>query len=284
MGRVRRVAGRAKRAVLDRGPAEWEYVPGGWTASTGPTPPRGWDVDSVAEAYRTRLPEFERMVAGSEPLAVPTSASVAGTPANINDQNTILVFAFALARAAARGDAATVSVLDFGGGFGFHSFLARALLPATVAVDYCVQEVATVCDAARSLVPSVSFTTDASVDRRTFDLVMASNSLQYAGDWRATVDELVAATDGSLLLTAVPTVFSAPSFVVLQRTRGYRFDTEYLSWVFRRDELVDAVVASGLVLDREFLQSARPEIRGAPEPPVTRAYLFTRPSESELAG
>jgi putative methyltransferase (TIGR04325 family) len=132
-------------------------------------------------------------------------------------------------------------------------------------------------------VPSVSFTTDASVDGRTFDLVMASNSLQYASDWRAAVAELVAETDGYLLLTAVPTVFSVPSFVVLQRTQRYRFDTEYLSWVFQRDELVDAVVAAGLVLDREFLQSARPEIRAAPEAPVTRAYLFARPSESEAA-
>ena len=157
------------------------------------------------------------------------------------------------------------------------------MLPTEVTVDYCVQEVATVCDAARSLVPAVTFTTDATAEARRFDLVMASNSLQYARDWRATVDELVAETDGSLLLTAVPTVYSVPSFVVLQRTQRYRFDTEYLSWVFQRDEVVDAVVGSGLVLDREFLQSARPEIRRAPEQPVTRAYLFARPSGSEAA-
>ena len=281
MGRVRRVAGRVKRALVDRGPAEWEYVPGGWAASIGPTAPRGWDVDSVAEAYRTRLPEFEQLVSGTEPLAVPTSASVAGTPPNVNDQNTILVFALALTRAAARGGAASVSVLDFGGGFGFHSFLARALLPASVAIDYHVQEVATVCEAARALVPTVTFTTDATIGSRTFDLVMASNAFQYAPDWRATLDELVEMTDDSILLTAVPTVFSAPSFVVLQRTQRSRFDTEYLSWVFRRDELVDAVTAAGLALDREFLQSARPEIRGAPEQPVTRAYLFARSSGPE---
>ena len=48
-----------------------------------------------------------------------------------------------------------------------------------------------------------------------------------------------------------------------------------------RADSLDAVVASGLVLDREFLQSARPEIRGAPEAPVTRALLFARPSGPE---
>jgi putative methyltransferase (TIGR04325 family) len=266
-----------KRALLDRGPAEWEYVPAGWAAEPGPTPPRGWDVESVAEAYRTKLPEMERLAAGTGPLAVPTSASVADTPPNINDQNNTLVFAYALTRAVARCDDGRLSVLDFGGGFGFHSFLARALLPDAVALDYWVQEVATVRDAARPLVPTVTFTTDATTEARRFDVVMASNSVQYARDWRAQVDELVAATDGCVLLTAVPTVFSVSSFVVLQRTQRYRFDTEYLSWVLRRDEVVDAVVESGLVLDREFLQSARPEIRRAPEQPVTRAYLFTRP-------
>jgi putative methyltransferase (TIGR04325 family) len=276
MGRLRRAAGRVKRAVLERGPSEWVYVPGGWTAAPGPTPPRGWDVESVAEAYRTKLPEMERLAAGTEPLAVPTSASVAGTPPNVNDQNNTLVFAYALARAAARRGDGRVSVLDFGGGFGFHSFLARALLPDTVALDYCVQEVATVCDAARPLVPTVTFTTDAAAEARRFDLVMASNSIQYAPDWRAQVSELEHETEGFLLITAVPTVFSVPSFVVLQRTQRYRFDTEYLSWVFRRDEVVDAGEESGLVLDREFLQSARPEIRGAPEQPVTRAFLFGR--------
>jgi putative methyltransferase (TIGR04325 family) len=171
-----------------------------------------------------------------------------------------------------------VSVLDFGGGFGFSSFLARALLPSTVTVDYHVEEVATVCDAARAAVPTVSFTTDAVVDGRRYDLVLASNALQYARDWRATVARLAGATERLLLLSAVPTVTAVPSFVVLQRTQRYRFDTEYLSWVFRRDELVDAVTDAdvGLELDREFLQSARPAIPRAPEPPHTRGFLFER--------
>jgi putative methyltransferase (TIGR04325 family) len=239
---------------------------------------RGWDVDSVAEAYRTRLPEFERLVTGTEPLAIPTSASVAGTPHNVNDQNTILVFGLALTRAWAQRGEDRVSVLDFGGGFGFASFLARALLPDTVAIDYHVEELATVCEVARRTVPTVTFTSDAAVGARRYDLVMASNSLQYARDWRAVVDRLSAATERLLLLLSVPTVRAVPTFVALQRTQQYRFDTEYLSWVFNRDELVGAVADThaGLVLDREFLQSARPRIPRAPEPPQTGAFLFER--------
>jgi len=275
------VIGRITRAIRRRvGPAEWEYVPEGWARATadGASPLRGWDVDSVAQAYGTRLPEFERLVGGTEPLAIPTSASVAGTPPNVNDQNTILVFAYALTRAWARRGEDAVSVLDFGGGFGFSAFLARALLPEAVAVDYHVSEVPTVCHAARRAVASVTFTSDAAFDGQHFDLVMASNALQYVPDWESTVRRLVGATERLLLLAAVPTVASVPSFVALQRTRGYRFDTEYLSWVFNRDELVDAVTAAdgSLALEREFLQSARPEIPGAPESPHTRAFLFER--------
>ena len=275
-----------KRAVRGWGrPAEWEYVPEGWARAdaldaSDTSPLRGWDVASVAEAYRTRLPEFEGLTAGTQPLAIPTSASVAGTPPNVNDQNTILVFGLALSRVwALRGDD-RVSVLDFGGGFGFYSFLARALLPETVVIDYHVEDVATVCDAGRTAVPSVTFSTDATSGGRNYDLVMASNAMQYARDWQDTVRRLVAATGRLLLLTSVPTVLAVPSFVALQRTRGYRFDTEYLSWVFRRDELVDTVLGTdadgALALDREFLQSARPAIPRAPEPPQTRAFLFER--------
>jgi putative methyltransferase (TIGR04325 family) len=275
------VIGALKRAVRDRTrPAEWEYVPEGWARADAPAadPLRGWDVDSVAEAYRTRVPEFQRLVTGTEPLAIPTSASVAGTPPNVNDQNTILVFGLALTRAWARRGQDRISVLDYGGGFGFASFLARALLPDTVAIDYHVEEVATVCEVARRTVPTVTFTSDATAEARRYDLVMASNSLQYARDWRAVVGRLAAAADQVLLLLSVPMVRAVPAFVALQRTQQYRFDTEYLSWVFNRDELVGAVADPdrGLVLDREFLQSARPQIPRAPEPPHTGAFLFER--------
>ena len=93
--------------------------------------------------------------------------------------------------------------------------------------------------------------------------------------------QLSSATRGFLLLTAVPTVFAVPSYVVLQRTERYRFDTEYLSWVFRRDDLVAAATDAGLTLVREFVMGGnRPIVRDGPEAPETRAYLFAAPPVS----
>jgi hypothetical protein len=63
---------------------------------------------------------------------------------------------------------------------------------------------------------------------------------------------------------------------VLQRTRGYRFDTEYLSWVFNRDDLLAATRATGITLVREFLLGYRPHVVGAPEQDETWAFLFRR--------
>jgi putative methyltransferase (TIGR04325 family) len=169
-----------------------------------------------------------------------------------------------------------VSVLDFGGGFGFYSFLARAPLPDTMPIEYYVEDVATVHDAARVAVPTVTFTPDETAEARRYDLVMESNSLQYARDWRAVVARLAAATDRMRLLSAVPVVRSVPAFVVSQHTQQYRFDTEYLSWIFNHDELVDVVTDTGVVLDREFLQSVTRRIPRAQEPPRTAAFLLRR--------
>lgn len=71
-----------------------------------------------------------------------------------------------------------------------------------------------------------------------------------------------------------------PSFVVRQRAREYGLDTEYVSWVFNRDELLDQVERAGLRLTREFLEGYQPLVHGAPEQDETRGFLFqprTRP-------
>jgi hypothetical protein len=55
--------------------------------------------------------------------------------------------------------------------------------------------------------------------------------------------------------------------------------TEYLSWVFNRDELAEAVNDAGMELLREFLFAPAPMLHGAPEQLLTRGFLFraTRP-------
>jgi putative methyltransferase (TIGR04325 family) len=247
-------------------PPEWEYVPEGWERPAG-----GWDVDAIAAAYRAKWPAFLAAVEGSGPLGVNHEVP-AGTPVPSDDldaQHVVLVFAYALALAAAGRQ--TLSLLDWGGGPGHYAVLARALLPGAT-VDYVSRDLPALAALGRELLPDDAFAADdAPLDRR-YDLVVASSSLQYAPDWRATLRGLAGATGGYLLLTRVPVAQTAPSFVVLQRAQAYGYETEYLGWVFNRDELREA---AGLELVREFLLPARFAAAGAPETPTGhRAFLF----------
>ena len=72
-------------------------------------------------------------------------------------------------------------------------------------------------------------------------------------------------------------VVEHPSFVVLQRAHRYRFESEYLSWVFNRAELLAAAADVGVELVREFVLGYRPLVVGAPEQDETWAYHFRRP-------
>jgi putative methyltransferase (TIGR04325 family) len=248
-------------------------VPEGWSRATSDL--RGWQDPSVLEAYRSQLPEFRAAVVGTAPLAHGTSAATPLGSGSIFEQNTMLAFAYAVLLASRGRD--RLSVLDWGGGLGFHSFAARAVLPSAVALDYHCKELPQLCELGRREVPEVTFWDDERALERTYDLVVASSSLQYSERWETDVTGLAGATAGHLFLTRVPVVFEHPAFVVLQRTRGYRFDTEYLSWVFNREELLARVDACGLELTREFLLGLRPDVVGAPEQDETRGFLFSVP-------
>lgn len=256
-----------------RSPArpEWEYVPEGWARARDDV--RGWNVESVVDAYRKKLPAFRAAVSGPGPLAIATSAAVPVGEPNATEQNQILAFAYALFLASRDTD--RLSILDWGGGVGYFSLLARTLLPATVEIEYHCKEVPLVCEAGRELLPDVTFWSDDACLDREYDLVFASSALQYSEPWRDLVAQLAGATGRYLFVTQVPVVLGSPSFVVLQRANHYEFETEYLSWVFNRQELLDAAAGSGLALEREFLLALRPDVVGAPEPDETRAYLFS---------
>lgn len=267
------IVARGARKVLrarDRTPPEWEYVPEGWARAAAGL--RGWDDQTVLDAYRAKLPEFRAAVEGPGPLGYRTSAAFTVGVDNLADQNTMLAFAYALLLASRRRE--RLSILDWGGGLGFHSFVARAVLPPTVELEYHCKELPSICDLGRVEVPDITFWSDDGALARTYDLVLASSSLQYSEDWQTDLDGLARATGDFLFLTSVPVVLDHPSFVVLQRTRGYLFDTEYLSWVCNRDALLERVAARGLTLEREFLLHHRADVVGAPAPNETRAFLF----------
>ena len=260
--RLRRGVSRSRRLP------EWEYVPEGWARANDSV--RGWDVETVVDAYRSKLPAFGAAMLGSDPLAIATSAAVPVGEPSIFEQNTVLAFAYCLALASRCKDRLTV--LDWGGGAGFSYLLSRAVLPEDVEIDYHCKDHPLVCCFGRDAVPEVNFWDDDSCLDRQYDLVFASSSLQYSEEWRPLLERLARASNRYLFLTRVPVAFRSPSFVVLQRAHVY--ETEYLSWVFNRQELLDAAARTGMALVREFLLGYKPAVVGAPEQDETRAYLF----------
>lgn len=253
-------------------PPEFEHVPEGWDR-----PVRGWDGGSVAEAYLAKWPEWVAALEGTGPLGVYHEARAGERLAreDVAAHNMLVSFAYVLARAA-RGRE-RVSVLDWGGGLGHYAVLARAALPG-VELDWHCREVPSVARAGASVNPGVTFHEDDACLERTYDLVLASSSLQYEPDWRSLLRRLAAATSGLALVTRLPITLHTPSFVVVQRAGAYGYATEYLGWVVARAELLDVAAAAGLELDRELLLDAWFSAAGAPESPIGhRGFLFRAP-------
>ena len=111
---------------------------------------------------------------------------------------------------------------------------------------------------------------------RTYDLVVASDSLQYSPDVAATLSRLADAAAQWLFVAQLPTVSRADSFVVQQRPDAYGYATEYLGWVVNRDDLIRQTSRAGLQLEREFLAPGAIDAAGAPEPAQLRSFLFRR--------
>jgi putative methyltransferase (TIGR04325 family) len=130
-----------------------------------------------------------------------------------------------------------------------------------------------VCAAGRRLNPEVTFHDSDECLNRSYDLVFASNSLQYEEKWQPLLRRLAACSEW-LMLSWVPVVVGAP-FTVLQRAQRYH-GTEYVSWVFSRDEVLTTVKDAGLELVREFVLLSQMEIAGAPELPTHVGFLARR--------
>jgi putative methyltransferase (TIGR04325 family) len=251
----------------------WEYVPEGFTRQA-----KGWNVQAISDAYREKWPSYLAAIEGTKPLGVnhevPSGQSVGFEDHGAH--NMLVSYAYVLALAARTRD--RISLLDWGGGVGHYLALSRALVP-DVEIDYHCRDVPVLAQHGRELFPDASFYDDDSCLQRRYDLVLASASLQYAPDWKATLAGLTGATDGLLYVARAPVALRSASFVVLQRAYDYGYDTEYLGWVFNREELVATAQDAGGRLVREFLLSAWLSAAGAPEAPIGhRGFLFVHTS------
>jgi putative methyltransferase (TIGR04325 family) len=251
------------------GPPEWEYCPEGWRTLD----PRikGWNVEAVVEAQKRTWPEFVRLVESRGPLGINHTDLVPSARSHIA-HNLVLSFGYVLARAAHGKD--TVSFLDWGGGIGHYAVFARALLP-DARVEYFCKDVPLLCAGGREVLPDATFfEREEDARGRSYDLAMASGSLHYSQDWRATLGLLAGVTERYVYVTRLPVVREAASFVVVQRPYGCGYDTEYLGWFLNRDEFLAGARQAGLELEREFLIDERPKVHHAPEQAEYGGFLF----------
>jgi putative methyltransferase (TIGR04325 family) len=254
-----------KLAAAARAP-EWEYVSDTWPPNDSRS--TAWDDASAAEQLRANWPGYLKAVHSTDPLAVfPWYIK----QPSLGAHNALMTYSYVLARAAL--GVKSICVLDWGGTFGHYAVVGRAMLPE-VAINFTVKDRPGIVAMGRLLTQDVSFTaSDEECFSGHYDLVIASNALQYSSDWKTALRKLIDAAR-RYLLVIVPIVQHANHFVVLQRS-GWMPDT--ISWVFNHGKFVDQVKESKVLLVREFLVFDRQQIRNAPEMPKMVGFLFCRP-------
>lgn len=272
-GSADQLAPRPRAAAGGEAP-EWELAAEGWDAAIDHErrSGAGWDVEAVARAYREKWPQFLRALDGPGPLGVPHEIPT-GTAMPREDpiaHNIVYSYAHALAQAAR--DRAELSVLDWGGALGHYYELGRRLVE--VEFDYHCRELPAVCAVGRELAPEVSFHETDECLERSYDFVLASGSLQYERDWPRLLARLAQAASPYLFLTRIPVIESHPSYPARQRAYAYGYETEYVGWVLRHGELVQAAGDAGLELVREYALVVPMYVAGAPENPKHIGLLF----------
>jgi putative methyltransferase (TIGR04325 family) len=104
--------------------------------------------------------------------------------------------------------------------------------------------------------------------------VLASSSLQYLPDWANLFERLARACSGYMLVTRLPIIHAAATYVFVQRPYQYGYRTEYLAWCLNRTEFLAQATSHGLELVREFSVGFSVEVHNAPEPSEYRGFLF----------
>ena len=249
----------------------WEVVPEGWERARRDPFVRGWDVAAVRDWHRRQFALWSQAFEAPNPLGF---SAYAATPSDqqLHAHNEHVSFAYVLALAT-RGRA-SLSVLDWGGGIGQHFLLARSVIP-DVTLSYHCRDLPLVCAVGRELNPEVVFDESEQCLERTYDLVVASNSLQYSEDWRGQLGKLAGAATSFLYIAQLPSVSSSASFVAVQRPYAHGFETEYLGWILNRGEFLDQATRSEFRLTREFFFEHALAVQGVAERPLHRGFLFT---------
>jgi putative methyltransferase (TIGR04325 family) len=249
-----------------------KYAPEGW-ATLSPDRENGWDRDVVVRAEAAKWDEFRRNLESTGPLGFSHEHTDLTATRNVYFHNVHLTFAYVLTLAARMKN--ELSVLDWGGGLGHYYLLGRAVLP-DVRLQFDCREVPLMCEQGKQLCPEVTFYSDDACLNKSYDVVMVNGSLGYFKEWKAVLARLCDSVGKYLFLTRVLTVRRSPSFVVLQRTEVYGYNSDMLTQVLNEEEVLGIVRNRGLRLVREFVVGEGPTIVGAPEESRDCGWLFER--------
>lgn len=265
LGGLRRLKRSTDQPVL-------RYAPKGWdTPLSGGE--NGWDNERVVKVEAAKWNEFRRNLEGTGPLGFSHEHTDLTETRNVYFHNIHLTFAYVLSLAAQHK--AEVSVLDWGGGLGHYYLLGKSLLP-DLNLKFDCRDVPLMCARGEKLCPEVTFCSDDKCLDNRYDLVMVNGSIGYFKEWKDVLARLCDAADRYLFLTRVLTVPHSPSFVVLQRTDVYGYNSDMLTQVLNEDEVLSVVRDRGLTLVREFVVGEGPTIVDAPEQCRDCGWLFER--------
>ena len=250
-----------------------EYLPGGWevaqTIDLG-----GWDNQSIVEAERAKWKAFKNNLREPGPLGFSHEHADPTATRNVSFHNIHLTYAYVLALAGR--NKTELSVLDWGGGLGHYYELGKAMVPG-LNLRFDCREVPLICEAGRELCPDVRFFEDDSCLANRYDLVMVNGSLGYFPNWKELLGKLAQSVKQYFFLTRILTVKQVPSFLTLQHTTVYDYNSDMVMQVFNETELMDLITETGLRLVREFVVGDGPTISGAPEQCRDCGWLFEKP-------
>lgn len=224
----------------------------------------------ASSTLRKQTGRLSRSLKGTEPLGVSYESKTL-TPQNVEAHNIMMSYGYVLALASR--NEGRLKILDWGGGAGQYYLISKTLLP-DVEIDYSCFDTPSLCELGRKVNPEVKFFEDPEALTGSYDLVLASSSLQYFENWSQVIRKLTSITGRFLYVTRLPVVERVASFAVVQRPYRYGYETEYLGWFLNRQSLLKEIETNGLELVREFLISGMPFVKGAPEQAQSRGFLF----------
>ena len=169
----------------------------------------------------------------------------------LRDHNRMMIMAYTLTLASRNRN--SISILDWGGGLGQYYYLAKALLPVDISIDFHCKDVPLIAQYGSERLPEIHFYSDDSCLKRSYDIVMAHASIYYSQDWKNDFSKLAQASSGYFLITRTPFVSRVASYVCLERLYRFGYNIETLCWILNRSSFLSEAQQINLLLVREFI-------------------------------